>query len=45
VPPSDIQVLPEQQAREITKQKGRIYNRLLKVHGDKEDAGIIKNKN
>jgi hypothetical protein len=26
-----------------TKQKGRIYDRFLKVHGDKEDADIIKN--
>jgi hypothetical protein len=24
------------------KQKGRIYDRLLKVHGDKENADIIK---
>jgi hypothetical protein len=26
-----------------TKQKVRIYDRFLKVHGDKEDADIIKN--
>jgi hypothetical protein len=26
-----------------TKKKGRIYDRILKVHGDKEDADIIKN--
>jgi hypothetical protein len=25
------------------KQKGRIYEGLLKVHGDKENADIIKN--
>jgi hypothetical protein len=25
------------------KQKGRIYDRLLKVHRDKENADIIKN--
>jgi hypothetical protein len=25
-----------------TKQKGRIYDRLLKGHGDKEDSYIIK---
>jgi hypothetical protein len=26
-----------------TKHKGRIYDGLLNVHGDKEDADIIKN--
>jgi hypothetical protein len=25
------------------KEKGRIYDRLLKVHGDKKNADIIKN--
>jgi hypothetical protein len=25
-----------------TKQKGRIYDRFLKVHGDNEDADIFK---
>jgi hypothetical protein len=27
-----------------TKQKERIYDELLKVHGDKEDTDIIKNQ-
>jgi hypothetical protein len=36
VPPSDIQGTK-------AKQKGRIYDRLLNVHGDKENADIIKN--
>jgi hypothetical protein len=35
--------VPEQQARDKSKEKGRIYDRLLKVHGDKENADIIKN--
>jgi hypothetical protein len=43
VPPSDNRVLPEQQARDKSKAKGRIYEGLLKVHGDKENADIIKN--
>jgi hypothetical protein len=43
VPPSDIGVLPEQQARDKSKVKRKIYDRLLKVHGDKENADIIQN--
>jgi hypothetical protein len=37
-----VRVPPEQQARDKNKAKGRIYDRFLKVHGDKEDADIIK---
>jgi hypothetical protein len=44
VPPNDIHVLPEQQARNKNKAKGRIYDRLFKVHGDKEETDIIKTK-
>jgi hypothetical protein len=36
VPPSDIRVLPEQQARDKSKAKRKNY-------GDKENADIIKN--
>ena len=39
-----VRVPPEQQARDKNKAKGRrIYDRFLKVHGDKENADIIKN--
>jgi hypothetical protein len=31
-----VRVPPEQQARDKNKAKGRIYDRFLKVHGDKE---------
>jgi hypothetical protein len=39
---SDIRVLPEQQARDKSKEKRKNLF-LLKVHGDKENADIIKN--
>jgi hypothetical protein len=43
VPPSDIRVLPKQQAMDKNKAKKEEFMRLLKVHENKEDADIIKN--
>jgi hypothetical protein len=43
VAPSDIRVLPKQQARDKKKAKRKNFDGLLKVHGEKENADIIKN--